>query len=114
MNSKDGGIIDRREMLRVKVKSLAVEARIIRREENRTKGVLRGELWNHRTGVLRQEARLSGLAYGLVRGRKMEQMEQKVREGNKLVKSEIDRINTMIQRYGPVDPKAKSVLIIKQ
>jgi len=38
MYSKEGVLIDRREMLRVKIKSLAAEAKIIRLEERRTAG----------------------------------------------------------------------------
>ena len=41
-------IIDRREMLRIKVKSLTAEARIIRVEERKTFGALRNELHIHR------------------------------------------------------------------
>lgn len=68
-------IVDRREMLRVKLKSLAEEARIIRREEHRTRGELRHELSMHRRGVVRQAARATHLAYGFIRGRTLEQME---------------------------------------
>lgn len=38
MYSKEGVLIDRREMLRVKIKSLALEAKVIRHEERRTAG----------------------------------------------------------------------------
>lgn len=58
--------------LRVKIKSLAVEATIIRKEERRAK--LRGDrdtFWSlraHRTYDVRRESRASLLAYGYLRG----------------------------------------------
>lgn len=96
MQSKDGNIIDRREMLRVKIKSLAEEARIIRREEHRSTQQLRNELHNHRVGIVRYEARHAHVAYGLVKGRTVEQIEGKA-------KSEPDwkKIKSMIIKYGP-------------
>lgn len=62
MYDKNTVLIDRREMLRVKAKSLAEEAHLIRREERRTRGLLRDELRWHRTGVVRFEARATHLA----------------------------------------------------
>ena len=96
MQDEAGKIVDRREMLRVKVKSLAEEARIIRREEQRTRGTLRDELHNHRVLVVRSEARHSCIAYGLIKGRSLEQLE---RPGS----SEFnwDRVNKMLVKYGP-------------
>ena len=47
---KQDALIDRREMLRVNVKSLAEEARMVRREEARTHEQLRDELHLHRVG----------------------------------------------------------------
>lgn len=59
---------DRRVMLKIKLKSLADEARCIRREEQlRQGGWLRLELRQHRLG-LRTEARATVLAYTFVRG----------------------------------------------
>lgn len=89
-------IIDRREMLRVKVKSLTAEARIIRVEERKTFGALRNELHIHRTLHLRSEARATHIAYGLIRGRTMEQMEPK-----SYTKPDQDRIGAMVKKYGP-------------
>lgn len=63
---------DRRVELKVKIKSLAEEARIIRLEEKRAKA--RGDyrllfrLQEHRRGIVRQTAHESLLAYHLVRG----------------------------------------------
>lgn len=89
-------IVDRREMLRVKLASLVAESRIIRREERRTHGALRFELQLHRTGVVRREARLTGLALGLIRGRTLLQMEPKSD-----TKPDRDRVVVMVKKYGP-------------
>lgn len=94
--SKEGKIADRREMLRVKLKSLAEEAKIIRKEESRTRGPLRDELRVHRVTVVRHEARHTHLAYGLIRGRTLEQMEAKSR-----VAPNWEKVKTMCKKYGP-------------
>lgn len=95
---KDGTLHDRREMLRVKIKSLMEEARIIRREESRTGGVLRCELSAHRRGPVRASARDSHIAYGLMRGLPLDRIER-------TRKSEPDwkAVRSMIKRYGPKD-----------
>lgn len=98
MYSKDRStIIDRREQLRVKLKSLAAEARIIRREERRTSGVLQHELWFHRIKVVRSEARCTHLAYGFIRGRTLDQMESKSDSPPNW-----DKVRAMLKKYGPV------------
>lgn len=96
MQDENGKIIDRREMLRVKVKSLAAEAHIIRREERKSTGALRDELHIHRVGVVRYEARHSLLAYGLIRGRSIEQME---RSGSS--EPNWKDVRKMLTKYGP-------------
>jgi hypothetical protein len=90
-------IIDRREMLRVKLKSLAAEAKIIRREEQRTHGVLRNELHTHRQQLIRRASREAHLAYGFIRGRTLVQMETTSR-----TKPNWDAIRKMLKAYGPV------------
>lgn len=91
----NGKIVDRREMLRVKVKSLAEEAKIIRREERKTQGDLRNELHEHRVTVVRRAARDAHIAYGLIRGLTIDQMEP-------TRKSEPDweAIKKMVFKYG--------------
>ena len=96
MYSKDNRIIDRREMLRVKLKCFAAEARIIRREEQRTHGDLRDELSRHRRGIVRWEARHAHLAYGFVRGRTLAQMEPKSD-----TTPDWEKIRKMLKKYGP-------------
>lgn len=91
-------IIDRREMLRVKLKSLAAEARIIRREELRTHGALREELHRHRVDIVRKVARDTHVAYGLIRGRTYEQIEPKTNPDSA---PDWDAVNKMVAKYGP-------------
>lgn len=100
MNSKEGALIDRREMLRVKAKSLAEEARIIRREESRSNGQLQIELRWHRISTVRSEARMTYLAYGLIRGTALERIERPaLPRGEQLWK----RVRAMVEKYGPVE-----------
>ena len=61
--------------LRVNIKSLAAEARIIRQESRRAGYPYSGILTEHRRGKLREEARYSHLALGYVRGRSYASME---------------------------------------
>ena len=76
---------DQRSYLKVKIKSLAEEARIIRKEERKPHGDMneygysakRTGLHDHRVGPVRREARHALLAYGFIRGRKYRQMEAK-------------------------------------
>lgn len=55
--------------LRVNVKSLAAEAKIIRKEARRCGIQYEGALTMHRRGRLREEARLAQLALAFFRGR---------------------------------------------
>jgi hypothetical protein len=113
MYNRDYTIADRREMLRVKVKSLAAEARIIRAEEKRVlyrkprtfrgrtvwagkPGQLHHELWDHRVNFLRAEARATHVAYGLLRGKTLDQIEPKSKS-----KPDWERVNAMLKKYGP-------------
>lgn len=101
-------IKDRREMLRVKVKSLAEEAHIIRREEQRTRGQLRDELHLHRVGTVRIEARATHLAYGLIKGRTVEQMEPNSQSRDEYIWK---KVRAMVQRYGPVSALLNAQLL---
>lgn len=97
MYSKDRTtLLDRREMLRVKIKSLAVEAQIIRREERKTFGTLREELYRHRMDVVRYEARHAHLAYGFIRGLTYEQMESSTNQSPNW-----ERVRQLLKKYGP-------------
>lgn len=73
-------IRDKRRFLKVKIKSLAAEARIIRLEETRAIGTLREELHNHRVLDVRSECRATHIAYAYIRGRRFDQVEQLPRD----------------------------------
>lgn len=101
---------DRRLFLKIKLKNLAEEARIIRKEEKRTTKAKRDgekvvfrknarllyELWEHRTKLLRHEARHTLLAYGFLRGKDRQAIEQ--------TKKAIDwtKVEAMVKKYGTV------------
>ena len=63
--------------VRVNVKSLAEEVRIIRKETERAGPVYRHALHLHRTGRLREEARYAQLTLAFLRGRSYQKVEQK-------------------------------------
>jgi hypothetical protein len=108
MYSRTGEVLDRREMLKVKVKSLAEEARIIRKEERRTKGYLREELNAHRRKEVRFAARTSYMAYGLIRGRAIDKTERpKTPRSDNYWKA----VKTMIVKYGPVEKKTREEIM---
>lgn len=64
--------------LRVNVKSLAAEARIIRREERRCGSQYVWTLQDHRRRNVREESRYAGLALAFVRGQEYQSVESKV------------------------------------
>jgi hypothetical protein len=75
--------------LKIKIKSLAEEARIIRHEarkidkkilDREQAGRIKQDLNDHRTGIVREEARHSLLAYGLIRDVPYPVMEKKCNE----------------------------------
>lgn len=107
MLSKEGNVIDRREMLRIKAKTLADEARIIRGEERRARGSMREEMRVHRISVVRDEARATYLAYGLVKGKTLDKIEVSKTRTEALWK----KVRGMIEKYGPVDKSLKSTLL---
>lgn len=88
-----------REYLKVKVKSLSAEAKIIRHEELKAKRCGRKSLLfnlrEHRIGVVRRAARSSLLAYGFLKGTPYRKMEK---EGSS--EPDWDAVQKMIERYG--------------
>ncbi|MHA1952145.1 MAG: hypothetical protein ACW987_20060 [Candidatus Thorarchaeota archaeon] len=62
--------------LKVKIKSLAEESRIIRREEKKAETALRNRLHEHRTYDVRRESRAALLAYGYLRGKPLSVVER--------------------------------------
>jgi len=107
MYSKEGHLVDRREMLKVKAKSLAEEARIIRQEERKAKGQIQVELSWHRRSDVRHAARTTYMAYGLIRGRAVDRTE---RPGSERSEVYWKAVKTMIQKYGPVDKAANEAM----
>ncbi len=87
------------EYLRVKVKSLAAEAKIIRDEERKAKAHrkfdLRLGLAEHRRGVVRHAARSSLLAYGFLRNTPYLSMEKNCRR-----EPDWNAIEKMVMKYG--------------
>lgn len=93
--------------LKVKVKSLAAESKIIRLEEQRCKARpadkpgrtdLLLQLKSHRRDTVRREARHSLLALGYLRERTYRAMERKCRQGND---PDWDMVERMVKKYGP-------------
>lgn len=88
--------MDERAYLKVKIKSLAEEARIIRKETKRAKSVtIKNGLALHRKGIVRTEARHTCLAYGFLRGRDYRQMEPIA-----YVEPNWTKVRRMVQKYG--------------
>lgn len=98
-------LVDRRELLKIKLKSLTAEARIIRQQEQKTFGLLREEMHLHRVRHLRAAARSTHVAYGLIRGRTIAQIEPKAD-----TPYNVGAVQAMIKTYGPVDAAANARL----
>lgn len=98
----EGDLLARERLihLRIKVKSLAAEATIIRQEERRVCGLVRWGLQQHRKTVVRRAARESLLAYGLLRGAPYARMERACREA-----PDFGAVATVAKRFGG-DPAA--------
>ena len=95
MNTNYEAPKDRRKLLKIKVKSLAAEAKIIRKEERKSSGDVRNEMWEHRTRYLRRIARNTHLAYGIIRGLSVKDMEP-----NPSSDPDWKAIDRMIKEYG--------------
>lgn len=98
MYDQNGKIADKREFLKIKIKSLAEESRIIRREEGRCRGYIKDELHAHRVGVVRKETRDTNIAYGLIRGKTYQSIERPGKDNPPDWKN----VHKMYVRYGPV------------
>jgi hypothetical protein len=101
--------------LKVKVTSLAEEARIIRRiarkvraahDRKRHPGDVPPQAWfglnAHRTFDVRREARSSHLAYGFLRGVPYRAMEEKAHEAPNW-----KRVEQLVTKYGEGDPRER-------
>lgn len=85
--------------LKIKLKALAAESRIIRQQERKMKGKRWGpemhDLREHRIHVVRAHSRNTHLAYGLLRGFTLRQIENTSR-----TEPDWDAIHTMVKKYG--------------
>lgn len=81
--------------LKIKIKSLAAEASIIRKDERRLTGDDRTSLHNHRVIEVRREARAALLAYAYMRGKPYRDIEQSCYQ-----RPNLKRVTQIIQRFG--------------
>lgn len=107
------------KMLKVKIKSLAAEAGIIRLEERRARKCdqLRCELHEHRVKDVRREQRHSLLAYAFLRGVPYAKVEPKVgKEGVPEYVSRPDwvRVGKLVEKFGTVDARAVQAAAFKE
>ncbi len=89
-------MINKKLGLRVKVKHLAEEARIIRKEEHRTYGDTRDWLYLHRINNVRPECRATHIAYAFAKGTPLESLEKYPSE---IPVSVWARVTKMIELY---------------
>jgi len=96
--------------LKIKIMSLAAEARIIRNEECKWPGPsdARQGLHRHRMIDVRRESRIANLAYGFLRGRSYRALEAKCYE-----EPNWQRVAELVRKYGqpglPVDAIRKAL-----
>jgi hypothetical protein len=86
--------------IKVKILSLAAEAKIIRKQEQKARAhgnrSLRIGLADHRRGIVRHEARHAQLAYGFLRGMAYKKMEAKCHPG---CGPDFAKVKSAIERY---------------
>lgn len=84
--------------LKIKLKSLAAESRIIRHEEKKRRGQNWGHtgaaFYRHRMDVVRPEARATHIAYGFLKGLKYSQI-----ESNPKTSPNWKRVESMVAKY---------------
>lgn len=86
--------------LKIKVKSLAEEARIIRKEEKNFFGYNRQVLAEHRRWDVRNECRATQLAIAFLKGVSYKKIEPSCKEPMKRVVYITPRVVTMASKYG--------------
>lgn len=103
---------DKRRLLKIKLKSLAAEAKIIRLEEGSLRRTqkqhlheLREQMANHRRGIVRYESRHAGLAYAFIRGKKYRDVEARAipkvfKDDTTIWTVDVDKIHVMAVKYG--------------
>lgn len=90
-------LVDKRELLKIKLKSLAYEIRAIRRAMRTTWGPLWAEMRDH-VSELSSEARETGIAYALIRGVPLELVDDGVFDTPRYV--DFQNVHSMVLRYG--------------
>lgn len=99
---------DLRVYLKVKIKTLAAEARIIRREEQRAGDHVRPRLAQHRRTVVRQAMRETLLAYAFIRGRSYRSI-----EANPKTAPDWAAVGKMVDKYGTCITSPEDYAIFK-
>lgn len=112
-------VADRRRELRVKIKSLAAEATIIRKEELRVRDAMTrvagkpeavaqmassfASLRSHRVSDVRRESRYALLCYAILRGKPWERVEPRPKAGGLPTGQEVDveKLTGLLKRFGP-------------
>ena len=89
--------------LKVKVKTLAAESRIIRKEARKTSGMVKWAMNDHRKGIVRRHSRTNLLAYGFLRGLPYEAMESKCKE-----KPNFEEVSKVMKRFGGDEKEIES------
>ncbi len=95
--------------LKVKIKSLEAESKIIRLEEirHRKDDAVRNGLTNHRREIVRVEQRATLLAYGFLRGKAYRELES-TNKGNTWRNLVIrNKVKSMVLKYSTVTDKKK-------
>ena len=106
--------------LKVKAVSLAMEAKYIKKQEQKLLDRMRrkGEsepsyifhrLKWHRKGIVAWEARKTNLARGFIKGLAYKQIENKVKPWNELGESDFEAITKLIQRHRPMGLNAEKI-----
>lgn len=91
---------DKRRYLKVKIKNLADEARTIREEERKVRGMDKWSLQHHRKTTVRDAARRSLIAYAIIRGKDPSVHES--RNTDDILARALDRkeVERMVRKYG--------------
>lgn len=88
-------------LLKVKAKSLAAEARIIRKDEKKYRGTFRYEqLYRHRLDIVRKVARETHLALSFLYGRDISECERNFDKRDWLHLPDWDKVKKMVDKYG--------------
>jgi len=89
--------------LKIKAKSLAAEARIIRKEERKLTGSRRDIIAEHRRTIVRDEARATQLAIACIKGRPYTTVEPKCNNLWHRDNFIVPKVEAMCKRYAYMD-----------